>query len=138
MLTRFPPCRSDTITPEFGLLANPCHCSFFCKGSLSYKWQVLFTTTASGKYSVETIQSYIDQLSGYKLCPGISKNHVEIFVSKRRICVSEAFLSTSSIPKPVCGIFQTLSIILLETHFKMHVPCADDWPRTFVSYFKDP
>ncbi len=75
MLKRLSPsCRPCTNTPEFGPLANP-------RGSLSYKWQVLFNTVARGEYTFETIQPYLDQLaplSGYKLCPGISEYPQEI------------------------------------------------------------
>ena len=58
---------------EFGPLANP-RLRVFADGTvLQYKWQILFMTVASGDYSFDAVQLYLEllrPLSGYKLCPG--------------------------------------------------------------------
>ena len=66
---------------EFGPLANPRVCVFEDHHALQYKWQVLFMTVASGEYSFDAVQPYLEQLqplSGYKLCPGIREYPEEI------------------------------------------------------------
>ncbi len=123
--TLFQTCRPNTIT-EFGPLANPRLCVFAYEGSLQYKCQVLFTTIASGEYSFENVQPYLDQLtplSGYKLC--IPKR----FVSKRRIWG----LPFNRLDSRACLLWHIPNNAYhpQETHFEMYVLYVDDWPRTF-------
>lgn len=64
------------MSPEFGPIANPRLCIIVGDCSVSYKWQILFKTVASGQYCFEQIEVYLRQLlpqSGYELCPGIKE-----------------------------------------------------------------
>jgi len=61
------------VITEFGPLANPRLCIFADDSVPPYKWQILFMTVASGDYSFDAVQPYLEQLrplSGYKLCSG--------------------------------------------------------------------
>ena len=63
------------MSSEFGPLPNPRLSIFVLGDMIEYKWQVWFHTIASGKYSFEAVQQYLDQLqtNEYQLCPGINK-----------------------------------------------------------------
>lgn len=50
------------VITRFGPLANPCLCVFADGSVPQYKWQILFMTVASGDYSFDAVQPYLEQL----------------------------------------------------------------------------
>ena len=73
---------------QCGPMANPRLCIIGQEGKVSYTWQVLYKTVASGCYCTEEIQTYLQQLaphSGYKLCPGIGQYNLQFTTKNLRI-----------------------------------------------------
>ena len=69
------------VMTEVSPLANLRLYVFTEGGAVQFKWQVLFKTLASGKFSATTIEPYLEQLkpvSSFKVCPGIKEYPQEI------------------------------------------------------------
>ena len=74
----------------FGPIANPCLRVIVGDCCVSYKWQILFKTIASGQYGFEQVEMYLHQLSpqsGYELVQ-VSRNTLVMFVSRQKTSVS--------------------------------------------------
>ena len=80
-------CR-PTLSPLFGPIANPRLCIIADKCSVSFKWQILFETIASGRYCFEEAKVYPHQLlpqSGYELCPGIKEYPSDVHFKTKKL-----------------------------------------------------
>ena len=124
---------------ELTCMANPHLCVFTEGGAVQFKWQVLFKTLASGKFSATTIEPYLSSRSQFPVSRFAQalRSTLNRSDSRLRTCEDGEFLLIALMHSLVhSGMFATISIIQQETAFVILVNLVGFFTITSPSWLR--